>query len=147
DGTIDRLVAEFNEDVAIFETLEQELRSYMAQHRKRFELAEKRAAAAQRGRERLEHARSATNALLAQHRGERVLPAVMDEFLSGYASHHLIQVMLRDGHGSRSYEEAMLAVDDLMLAFDHAELRAPLEELPVLPRERFEAIMASSGCT
>src|SRR5690606_5511563 len=106
DHTIDRLVAEFNEDVAIFETLEQELRSYMAQHRKRFELAEKRAAAAQRGRERLEHARSATNALLAQHRGERVLPAVMDEFLSGYASHHLIQVMLRDGHGSRSYEEA-----------------------------------------
>lgn len=43
DYTIDRLVAEFNEDVAIFETLEQELRSYMAQHRKRFELAEKRA--------------------------------------------------------------------------------------------------------
>jgi len=147
DGTIDRLVTEFNEDVAIFETLEQELRSYMAQHRKRFELAEKRAAEAQRGRERLEHARSATNALLAQHRGERELPAVMSEFLSGYASHHLIQVMLRDGHGSPRYEEAMLAVDDLLLAFDHAELRTPVEELPVLPRAPLEAILASSGCT
>lgn len=146
DSTIDRLVAEFNEDVAIFETLEQELRSYMAQHRKRFELAEKRATEAQRGRERLEHARSATNALLAQHRGERVLPAVMNEFLSGYASHHLIQVMLRDGHGSPRYEQAMQAVDDLMLAFDHAELRTPVEELPQLPREGFEAILASSGC-
>ncbi|RZA19616.1 MAG: DUF1631 domain-containing protein [Lysobacteraceae bacterium] len=146
DSTIDRLVADFNEDVAIFETLEQELRSYMAQHRKRFELAEKRATEAQRGRERLEHARSATNALLAQHRGERMLPAVMNEFLSGYASHHLIQVMLRDGHGSPRYEEAMLAVDELMLAFDHAELRTPLEELPSLPRPRIEAILASSGC-
>jgi len=146
DGTIDRLVAEFNEDVAIFETLESELRSYMAQHRKRFELAEKRATEAQRGRERLEHARSATNALLAQHRGERVLPAVMSEFLSSYASHHLIQVMLRDGHGSPRYEQAMQAVDELMLAFDHAELRTPAEDLPSLPRAGFEAILASSGC-
>ena len=146
DKTIDRLVAEFNEDVAIFETLEQELRSYMEQHRKRFELAEKRTAEAQRGRERLEHARSATNALLARHRGERQLPAVMDEFLGKYASHHLVQVMLRDGHGSQRHEEAMLAVGDVLLAFDHADLRAPVSELPALPRAQIETILASSGC-
>ncbi|MEO5961822.1 MAG: DUF1631 family protein [Thermomonas sp.] len=146
DKTIDRLVTEFNEDVAIFETLEQELRSYMAQNRKRFELAEKRTAEAQRGRERLEHARSATNALLTRHRGERQLPVVMDEFLSKYASHHLVQVMLRDGHGSQRHEEAMLAVGDVLLAFDHADLRAPIEELPTLPRAQIETILASSGC-
>ncbi len=146
DHTIDRLVAEFNEDVAIFETLEQELRSYMAQHRKRFELAEKRTAEAQRGRERLEHARSATNALLAKQRGERELPAVMDEFLGRYASHHLIQVMLRDGYGSQRHEEAMLAVGDLLLAFDHADLHTPADELPALPREQIQDILASSGC-
>ena len=147
DSTINRLVAEFNEDVAIFETLESELRSYMAQHRKRFELAEKRAAEAQRGRERLEQARSSINAELSQHRGERELPAVMDEFLTRYASHHLTQVVLRDGHGSPRHEDAMRAVDDLLVAFDYAELRAPVEELPQLPREQFEAILASSGCT
>ncbi len=146
DQTIDRLVAEFNEDVAIFETLEQELRSYMAQHRKRFELAEKRTSEAQSGRERLEHARSATNALLAKHRGERDLPAVMDEFLSRYTSHHLIQVMLRDGYGSQKHEEAMEAVGDLLLAFDYADLHTPVEELPALPRAQIEAILASSGC-
>jgi hypothetical protein len=146
DHTIDRLVAEFNEDVAIFEALEQELRSYMAQHRKRFELAEKRAAEAQRGRERLDQARSAVNVEVAQHRGERELPAVMDEFLGRYVSHHLTQVVLRDGHGSPRHEEAMLAVDDLLLAFDHAELRTPPEELPAIPRRQLEAILASSGC-
>ena len=147
DNTIDRLVAEFNEDVAIFETLESELRSYMAQHRKRFELAEKRAAEAQRGRERLDQARSAINAELSQHRGERELPAVMDEFLGRYASHHLTQVVLRDGHGSPRHEDAIRAVDDLMVAFDYAELRTPAEELPALPRVQFETILASSGCT
>ena len=147
DTTINRLVAEFNEDVAIFETLESELRSYMAQHRKRFELAEKRAAEAQRGRERLDQARSAISAELTQHRGERELPAVMDEFLGRYASHHLTQVVLRDGHGSPRHEEAMRAVDDLLVAFDYAELRTPAAELPRLPREQFETILASSGCT
>ena len=147
DNTIDRLVAEFNEDVAIFETLEQELRSYMAQHRKRFELAEKRAAEAQRGRERLDQARSSINAELAQHRGERELPAVMDEFLSRYASHHMTQVVLRDGHGSPRHEDAMRAIDDLLVAFDYAELRTPAAELPPLPAPQLEAILASSGCT
>jgi hypothetical protein len=147
DTTIDRLVTEFNEDVAIFETLEQELRAYMAQHRKRFELAEKRAAEAQRGRERLDQARSAINAELAQHRGERELPAVMDEFLTRYASHHLTQVVLRDGHGSPRHEDAVRAIDDMLVAFDYAELRTPASELPGLPSEQFEAILASSGCT
>lgn len=147
DNTIERLVSEFNEDVAIFETLEQELRAYMAQHRKRFELAEKRAAEAQRGRERLDQARSAINAELAQHRGERELPVVMDEFLTRYASHHLTQVVLRDGHGSPRHEQAIQAVDRLLLAFDYAELRTPASELPALPRDQFEVILASSGCT
>ena len=147
DYTIDRLVAEFNEDVAIFETLEQELRSYMAQHRKRFELAEKRATEAQRGRERLDLARSAVAAEIMQHRGERELPPVMDEFLGRHVAHHLTQVMLRDGHGSPRHEQAIQAVDRLLLAFDYAEVRSPLDELPTLPRAQFEAILASSGCT
>lgn len=147
DYTIDRLVAEFNEDVAIFETLEQELRSYMAQHRKRFELAEKRATEAQHGRERLDLARSAVAAELMQHRGERELPPVMDEFLSRHVAHHLTQVMLRDGHGSPRHEQAIQAVDRLLLAFDYAEVRSPLEELPTLPRAQFESILSSSGCT
>ena len=147
DYTIDRLVAEFNEDVAIFETLEQELRSYMAQHRKRFELAEKRATEAQRGRERLDLARSAVAAELMQHRGERELPPVMDEFIGRHVAHHLTQVMLRDGHGSPRHEQAIQAVDRLLLAFDYAEVRSPLEELPTLPRAQFESILGSSGCT
>ena len=147
DHTIDRLVAECNEDVAIFETLEQELRSYMAQHRRRFELAEKRAAEAQRGRERLEQARSAAAAELAQHRGERELPGVMDEFLSRHVAHHLTQVLLRDGHGCERHERTVRAVDELLLAFDYAEVGSSPDELPALPREEFEAVLASSGCT
>jgi hypothetical protein len=146
DTTIERLVAEFNEDVAIFETLEQELRAFMAQHRKRVELSEKRAAESQRGRERLDQARNTAIDDLRQHRGDRALPAVMDEFLDRYAQHHLAQVVLRDGHGSPRHEQALQAVDALMQAFDSTQQPSP-GELPALPRAQLEAVLASSGCT
>lgn len=146
DDTINRLVAEFNEDVAIFETLESELRAYMAQQRKRFDLAEKRTAEAQQGRERLDAARAKVTADLVVRRGDRQLPRIMDEFLTRYVGHHCVQMLLREGESSPRHAEALEAADALLLAFDYAELRAPLEELPALPREGFEVILASSGC-
>lgn len=147
DHTIDRLVAEFNEDVAIFETLEQELRAYMAQHRKRFELAEKRTAEAQRGRERLEHARRVVADDLAAHRGDRTLPPVIDEFLSRHANHHLVQVVLRDGKGAPRYNNAMQAVDRLLAACDKLAAGIAPEKLPPLPEAGLLDILASAGCT
>jgi len=40
----------------------------------------------------------------------------------------------------------MGAVGELLLAFDHADLHTPADQLPALPREQIEAILASSGC-
>jgi hypothetical protein len=143
DGVVDRVVAEYNEDLAIFETLEQELRGYMDQHRKRMELAEKRAAEAQRGRERLEQAREVAATDVATHRGGRELPPALGEFLSHYVTHHLTQVVLRDGQASARYADALRAVMGLLVSFDHAELGA--SPLP-LEREALSAILESSGC-
>lgn len=146
DHTIDRLVAEFNEDVAIFETLEQELRAYMAQHRKRFELAEKRTTEAQRGRERLEQARAMVAADLNWHRGGRQLPPVIDDFLTRHASHHLIQIALRDGKGAPRYDHAMQAVSALMVAVDRATNRQAPDPSKPLPEAELLAMLASAGC-
>ena len=146
DHTIDRLVAEFNEDVAIFETLEQELRAYMAQHRKRFELAEKRTAEAQRGRERLEHARKVAAEDLDRLRGDRLPPPVIGDFLSRHASHHLTQVALRDGRGAPRYEEALRAVEQLLAAFDEAAAGVVSASAALQPDDGLRAILASAGC-
>jgi len=142
DHTIDRLVSEFNEDVAIFEALEQDLRMYMAQHRKRFELAEKRTTEAHRGRERLEQARTEVSTDLEQHRGGRELPSVIDEFLSTHGQHHLTQIVLRDGRDSARYQDALQGIDALLMAVDGAMhgLVVPLPEAELL------AILASAGC-
>lgn len=146
DTTIDRLVADFNEDLAIFETLEHELRAFMEQHRKRIELAERRAAETQRGRERLEQARENVSVDLAVYRDSRALPPVLDEFVTRYTHHHLTQVVLREGSDSPRYSEAMHALRDVLFVFDHAELGTPPELLPALKREPLLEIFASSGC-
>ena len=145
DTTIDRLVAEYNEDIAIFETLEMELRAFMDQQRKRIELAERRAAETQRGRERLEQAREEAAADVDRRRGLRMMPPALDEFVVRYAGHHLTQVILREGRDSPRYTETLHALEGLLVAFDHAELGTPPERLPELAREPLLAIFASSG--
>lgn len=145
DGTIERLVAEFNEDIAIFETLEQELRSFMEQHRKRVELTERRAAEAQRGKERLEQARESVSVDLAISRDTRELPPALDAFINQYAAHHLTQIVLREGKDAPRYAEAINAVTSLLVTFDHAELGVPFEKLPELPRPALSSILESSG--
>jgi hypothetical protein len=146
ETTIDRLVTEFNEDIAIFETLETELRSFMDQHRKRVELAEKRAAESQRGRERLEQARVEASVDLLNCRGDRRLPPALDDFVTHYVGHHLTQVILREGKDSPRYGDALRAVAGLLAAYDMAELGVPLERQPALDRAVLQTIMASSGC-
>jgi hypothetical protein len=145
DGTIERLVAEFNEDIAIFETLEQELRSFMEQHRKRIEVTERRAAEAQRGRERLEQAREGVSVDLSISRDTRELPPALDAFINQYTAHHLAQVVLREGKDSPRYGEAINAVTSLLVTFDHAELGVPFDRLPELPRSAMASILESSG--
>ena len=145
DGTIDRLVAEFNEDVAIFETLEQELRAFMEQHQKRIELTERRAAEAQRGRERLEQAREVVTVDLAITREMRELPPALDGFITQYTAHHLTQIVLREGRDSPRYGEAIQALNGLMAVYDQAELGVQLDRLPALDRAGLTAILESSG--
>ena len=65
DRVVDEVVSRFQEDQAIFELAAQELRDFLDQQRQRAELAEKRAAEALHGRERLHYARQAAFDALA----------------------------------------------------------------------------------
>lgn len=147
DHTIDRLVAEFNEDVAIFETLEQELRSFMAQHRKRFELVERRTTEAQWGRERLDSARETALRDIEDHRGDRELPPVIADFLSRHTAHHLVQVALRDGVDSVRYDRALVTVDGLLAALDRAVAGKWPDPAWPLPEAGLLEILSSAGFT
>ena len=144
ESTVDSLVAGFNEDIAIFETLEQEMRAYLDQHRRRVDLAEKRAKEAQRGQERLENARLLAARELESRTGNAELPSVIQDFFSRYWTHHLSMIILREGEDSGAWSVALKLADDLIsvLGWQPPEARiAAVQQL----RLGIEAVLSSSG--
>ncbi len=149
ETTVDTLVAEFNEDIAIFETLEQELRSFLEQHRRRMELAERRATEAQRGQERLEQARTQASAELSKRLTGLHLPPAVDDFFSRCWAHHLSMIALREGPDSPPWNAA-LGVADALLELMPKEGRPGRNAIApsmLNLREPLETVLASSGIT
>lgn len=143
-AVVDRLVAEFNEDIAIFSELEAEFRAFLDQHRKRVELAEKRAAEAQKGRERLDEARAMAQMELATLMGARSAPPVIELFLGRYWTHHLAVVYLREGGASPRYAEARKAGERLWNLLLDCESG---KDVPDGWRDALLPVLASSGVT
>lgn len=146
--TVDRLSVEFNEDVAIFETLEQEFREFIEQHRRRIALAERRAAEAQRGKERLEFARAAASAELSRRLElhPELAPAI-DSFLRRYWVHHITLMGLREGHDAPKYQAALAAGDALLGAWSESRERRNFAESAFgALRPQLEPVLQSAGC-
>lgn len=119
-SSVDRLVAEFNEDIAIFEMLEHELRSFIDQYRRRADLAERRVAEAQRGKERLEEARLRAESLLSRRIGERsIAPLALDD-LRRYWAHHYAVLFLREGEDGEGCTLALKTLDQMLALADVA---------------------------
>ena len=111
---IERLVAEFNENLAIFLTLEEEFRDFLTQHRRRIEIAERRAAETQRGQEKLEMARQRASTELDRRIGDTTLPQAIGEFLRQPWQHHLTLTVLREGEDGASVGEALSLADGIL---------------------------------
>lgn len=111
---IDRLIAEFNENLAIFLTLEEEFRDFLAQHRRRIEIAERRATETQRGQEKLEMARLRAQAELERRLQGAPLPAAIEGFLRQPWNHHLTMSLLREGDEGESVGETLALADVLL---------------------------------
>lgn len=111
---IERLVAEFNENLAIFLTLEEEFRDFLTQHRRRIEIAERRAAETQRGQEKLEMARTRSAAELDRRIADATLPQAIGEFLRQPWQHHLTLSVLREGEDGASVSEALALADGVL---------------------------------
>ncbi|MBD9369376.1 DUF1631 domain-containing protein [Xanthomonas sp. XNM01] len=117
---IERLVAEFNENLAIFMTLEEEFRDFLEQHRRRIEITERRAAEIQRGQERLELARTRAESELEMRIDGLDLPQAVSGFLCNPWQHHLTLTLLRDGDESDACAEALALADGLLDELDEA---------------------------
>src|SRR5690606_7897120 len=119
---VERVVSEYNEDLAIFELAAEELDSLLEQQRRRADLAERRAAETMHGRERLQHARAEAARELSVRIAGRTLTPTVAHFLDRHWQHHLVQVLLRDGPDSER-RPRVLALADELVALDEAAAR------------------------
>lgn len=125
---VDRVVAQYNEDLAIFELCAQEMESLLEQQRRRAEIAERRSAETAHGRERLARAREVAAAALAERISGRTLTPTIAHFLERHWQHHLVQVVLRDGEDSERLPRVLAMADDLV-ALDEAAARCAGREV------------------
>lgn len=109
-----RIVAEYHEDLAVFELAHAELEALLVQQRRRGELQESRAAKATFGRERLAQARARADAALEAQLAARPLTAAVAEFLSAPWRHHYVQTLLRDGADCERAQEIGRLGDSLI---------------------------------
>ena len=109
-----KIVTEYNEDLAIFEVAHAELDALLQQQRRRVEMQEERAAKATSGRERLSHARQQADAILEQQLAASPLSQAIAEFLSTPWRYHLVQTLLREGEVAQPHVEARALGDALV---------------------------------
>jgi len=121
EEVVDRLVAEFNENLAIFLTLEEEFRAYLEQHRRRIEIAERRAAEIQRGQERLEAARARMTSELDERLSDRRVPQAIEDFLRQPWAHHVTMTVLREGDEGDGLRESLALADGLLEELTEAQ--------------------------
>lgn len=144
---VDRVVAEYNEDLAVFELAANELNDLLQQQRRRAEIVERRSAETVYGRERLLQARLQAAAALNERISSRELTPAIAQFLECYWQHHLVQVLLREGHASQRHAEVLALADELVAIDDIAArgVGAEVAERVMALYEQLVECLSSSG--
>ncbi|HYG07337.1 MAG TPA: DUF1631 family protein [Stenotrophomonas sp.] len=115
-ATVDEIVRDFDEHLAVFLSLEAEFGAHYEQYRRRIEIAERRANELQRAEERRERARGlARDAVCAHLAGHDEMPPALEHFLSRAWYQHVQQAALR-GDGTGPALDAALALGEAVLA-------------------------------
>lgn len=142
-----RVVADFNEDLAVFELATSELEALLLQHRQRVDAIERRAAEAVHGRERLLQARLQANAAVARRLAQVPVTSVVGDFLVDYWQHHVLQTLLRDGLDSQRHRDA-LALGEAMVEADRVAAMGhgpAVADLLISLQSDISECLASSG--
>ncbi len=113
-SVVESLLAEFDDDIGVFERHLAEFNAFVEQNRKRAELAESRATEAARGRERLQEARRRAAQEIVSRIEGRALPALLRGVLTRPWANYLVLVLLRQGADSPEFRSAVQFVDDFV---------------------------------
>ncbi|MCX7513714.1 DUF1631 domain-containing protein [Frateuria sp. STR12] len=135
---VERLLHEFDDDMSLFERLNDELQAFQDQSRKRAELAEQRVAESARGREKLEMARRRAAREILDRIGSQTLPPLIHGVLARAWANHLVLTILRQGEDSSAFADALRFVNEFIASarpvHGTEDRRALLRMLPGIER-------------
>lgn len=133
---VEAILADFDDDVGVFDRELVSFNGFMEQYHKRAELAEQRAAEATRGREKLQDARRTAAREILQRIEERNLPPVVHAVLSRPWANYLVLTLLRQGESSDEWKNALRFADEFVWSalpkttdLERTRLRALLPQL------------------
>jgi hypothetical protein len=137
-GVVEALLADFDDDIGVFERQLADFTAFVDNNRKRAELAEQRAAEAARGRERLQEARRRAAREIVTRMEGRPLPALLQGVLTRPWANYLVLVLLRQGEQSQEFHNALRFVDEFVdgarMPQDEVERAQLREQLPWLEK-------------
>lgn len=136
EALIGRIVDEFADDVAVFQTALEDFIAFVEMDRRRASLIEQRTIDAEDGRAKSELARATVQELLNQKVAGKRLPGVVVKLLQDGWSNVLFLICLKEGLQSESWQRAVQTVDDLLESVSVVESLADrarlLRTLPTL---------------
>ncbi|HJU25899.1 MAG TPA: DUF1631 domain-containing protein [Rhodanobacteraceae bacterium] len=137
-GVVEALLADFDDDIGVFDRQLADFTAFVDNNRKRAELAEQRAAEAARGRERLQEARRRAAREIVTRMEGRPLPALLQGVLTRPWANYLVLVLLRQGEQSQEFHAALRFIDEFVdsarVPQDEHERAQLRERLPSLEK-------------
>ena len=141
EQTVQRVIAEYADDLGLFRELEHEFSAFLEKQKKQSEVAEQRANDAALGREKLTAARRAASEIVNTRVGRRELPPLAREVIINPWSSFLVLTHLRQGPESAEWKSAVNFVDAVVWASlpktqekDFARLRTLLPQMQAFLR-------------
>ncbi|MET0256214.1 MAG: DUF1631 domain-containing protein, partial [Luteibacter sp.] len=111
---VERLLHDFDDDVAVFNRLSAELQDFLDISRKRAELAEQRVAESTRGREKLEQARRRAAQEIVGRVDGAALPPLIYGVLTRAWANYIVLTLLRQGEESQEFRDSLRFIDDFI---------------------------------
>lgn len=114
ESIVQRVQSEFDDDVALFEELLEELEAFMAEEAERASEQEAASTGLLRSKEQLHYAKQYVEEEIAHRTRNLSLPAFIRSFMVNYWKNYLLVTLVREGEGSLEWKRALTVTDNLL---------------------------------
>ena len=114
DGIVQRILAEFEDDIEIFADSLAELNAFLEAERRQAEMHEAHSTRLMEGTEQLRLAKARVSDEVTRRLGDDDIPHFVQQFLVTYWQNLLLVILVKEGEGSYDWKRAVATMDNLI---------------------------------